>query len=291
MIDAKAAYIDIPLDFMSSWNDGAYALPREQSGIVNVVSCWSRPGFLQVGRGDEALITRYTQGAYTIKLASRFEAMRISKCDLKLTFLASAMIDAYGKPTDPACREGRRRERCDGRRPARSKGWPTTSSSLYGLCAQCEARNGDHHHVGRHGLQHGRRALLPRRHRARSRGRAPQRPSADDPVKSDISAVRAMKGAEAVTISDNYYIQGRVVAVDNVPAGCFAVQDADAGIFVELADHGLAVGDQVEVVVKDARLAVDADGLLVVTPTAADKVTKTAAASEVPAARPSRWPN
>ena len=35
----------------------------------------------------------------------------------------------------------------------------------------------------------------------------------------------------------------------------FAVQDADAGIFVELADHGLAVGDQVEVVVKDARLA------------------------------------
>ena len=113
----------------------------------------------------------------------------------------------------------------------------------------------------------------------------PQRPSADDPVKSDISAVRAMKGAEAVTISDNYYIQGRVVAVDNVPAGCFAVQDADAGIFVELADHGLAVGDQVEVVVKDARLAADADGLLVVTPTAADKVTKTAAASEVPAAR------
>ena len=62
VIDAKAAYIDIPLDFMSSWNDGAYALPREQSGIVNVVSCWSRPGFLQVGRGDEALITRSRRG-------------------------------------------------------------------------------------------------------------------------------------------------------------------------------------------------------------------------------------
>ena len=101
VIDAKAAYIDLPLDFMSSWNDGTYALPKEQAGIVSVVSCWTRPGFLQVGRGDEALINRYTQGAYTIKLAPRFEAMRISKSDLKLTFLASAMIDAYGKPTDP----------------------------------------------------------------------------------------------------------------------------------------------------------------------------------------------
>lgn len=285
VIDAKAAYIDIPLDFMSSWNDGAYALPREQSGIVNVVSCWSRPGFLQVGRGDEALITRYTQGAYTIKLASRFEAMRISKCDLKLTFLASAMIDAYGKPTDPGVVV-----KADAESGATVEGGTLEgvadnefkSFTVYVRNAKPETE-----------------ITITSADMASSTDDVrfflddivlevegePQRPSADDPVKSDISAVRAMKGAEAVTISDNYYIQGRVVAVDNVPAGCFAVQDADAGIFVELADHGLAVGDQVEVVVKDARLAADADGLLVVTPTAADKVTKTAAASEVPAAR------
>ena len=285
VIDAKAAYIDIPLDFMSSWNDGAYALPREQSGIVNVVSCWSRPGFLQVGRGDEALITRYTQGAYTIKLASRFEAMRISKCDLKLTFLASAMIDAYGKPTDPGVVV-----KADAESGATVEGGTLEgvadnefkSFTVYVRNAKSETE-----------------ITITSADMASSTDDVrfflddivlevegePQRPSADDPVKSDISAVRAMKGAEAVTISDNYYIQGRVVAVDNVPAGCFAVQDADAGIFVELADHGLAVGDQVEVVVKDARLAADTDGLLVVTPTAADKVTKTAAASEVPAAR------
>lgn len=285
VIDAKAAYIDIPLDFMSSWNDGAYALPREQSGIVNVVSCWSRPGFLQVGRGDEAIVSRYTQGAYTIKLASRFEAMRISKCDLKLTFLASAMIDAYGKPTDPGVVV-----KADAESGATVEGGTLEgvadnefkSFTVYVRNAKPETE-----------------ITITSADMASSTDDVrfflddivlevegePQRPSADDPVKSDISAVRAMKGSEAVTISDNYYIQGRVVAVDNVPAGCFAVQDADAGIFVELADHGLAVGDQVEVVVKDARLAADADGLLVVTPTAADKVTKTAAASEVPAAR------
>lgn len=285
VIDAKAAYIDIPLDFMSSWNDGAYALPREQSGIVNVVSCWSRPGFLQVGRGDEALITRYTQGAYTIKLASRFEAMRISKCDLKLTFLASAMIDAYGKPTDP--------------------GVVVKADAESGATVEGGTLEGVADNEFKPFTVYVRNAKPETEITITSADMAsstddvrfflddivlevegePQRPSADDPVKSDISAVRAMKGAEAVTISDNYYIQGRVVAVDNVPAGCFAVQDADAGIFVEQADHGLAVGDQVEVVVKDARLAADADGLLVVTPTAADKVTKTAAASEVPAAR------
>lgn len=285
VIDAKAAYIDIPLDFMSSWNDGAYALPREQSGIVNVVSCWSRPGFLQVGRGDEAIVSRYTQGAYTIKLASRFEAMRISKCDLKLTFLASAMIDAYGKPTDP--------------------GVVVKADAESGATVEGGTLEGVADNEFKPFTVYVRNAKPETEITITSADMAsstddvrfflddivlevegePQRPSADDPVKSDISAVRAMKGAEAVTISDNYYIQGRVVAVDNVPAGCFAVQDADAGIFVELADHGLAVGDQVEVVVKDARLAADADGLLVVTPTAADKVTKTAAASEVPAAR------
>ena len=270
---------------MSSWNDGAYALPREQSGIVNVVSCWSRPGFLQVGRGDEAIVSRYTQGAYTIKLASRFEAMRISKCDLKLTFLASAMIDAYGKPTDP--------------------GVVVKADAESGATVEGGTLEGVADNEFKPFTVYVRNAKPETEITITSADMAsstddvrfflddivlevegePQRPSADDPVKSDISAVRAMKGAEAVTISDNYYIQGRVVAVDNVPAGCFAVQDADAGIFVELADHGLAVGDQVEVVVKDARLAADADGLLVVTPTAADKVTKTAAASEVPAAR------
>lgn len=285
VIDAKAAYIDIPLDFMSSWNDGAYALPREHSGIVNAVSCWTRPGFLQVGRGDEALITRYTQGAYTIKLASRFEAMRISKSDLKLTFLASAMVDAYGKPTDPGVVV-----KTDAQSGATVEGGTLEgvadnefkSFTVYVRNAKPETEITITSADMTSSTDDVRFFLDDIVLEVEGE---PQRPSADDPVKAEVSAVRALKGAEAVTISDNYYIQGRVVAVDNVPAGCFAVQDADAGIFVELADHGLAVGDQVEVVVKDARLAADADGLLVVTPTAADKVTKTAAASEVPAAR------
>ena len=285
VIDAKAAYIDLPLDFMSSWNDGTYALPKEQAGIVSVVSCWTRPGFLQVGRGDEALITRYTQGAYTIKLAPRFEAMRISKSDLKLTFLASAMIDAYGKPTDP--------------------GVVVKADAASGATVEGGTLAGVANNEFKPFTVYVRNAKPETEITITSADMAnstddvrfflddillevegePERPSADDPVKAEVSAIRALKGPGEVTISDNYYIQARVVAVDNVPADCFAVQDADAGIFVKLAGHGLAVGDQVEVVVKDARLAADADGLLVVTPTAADKVTKTQAASEVPAAR------
>lgn len=283
VIDAKAAYIDIPLDFMSSWNDGTYALPREQSGIVNVVSCWTRPGFLQVGRGDEALVTRYTQGAYTIKLASRFETMRISKSDLKLTFLASAMVDAYGVPTDP--------------------GVVVKADAVSGATVEGGTLEGVANNEFKPFTVYVRNATPETEITITSADMAsstddvrfflddivlevegePQRPSADDPVKTDVSVVRAMKGAGTVTISDNYYIQARVVAVDNVPADCFAVQDADAGIFVKLANHGFAAGDQVEVVVKDAQLATDADGLLVVTPKAADKVTKTAAPSEIPA--------
>lgn len=285
VIDAKAAYIDLPLDFMSSWNDGTYALPKEQAGIVSVVSCWTRPGFLQVGRGDEALITRYTQGAYTIKLAPRFEAMRISKSDLKLTFLASAMIDAYGKPTDP--------------------GVVVKADAASGATVEGGTLAGVANNEFKPFTVYVRNAKPETEITITSADMAnstddvrfflddillevegePERPSADDPVKAEVSAIRALKGPGEVTISDNYYIQARVVAVDNVPADCFAVQDADAGIFVKLAGHGLAVGDQVEVVVKDARLAADADGLLVVTPTAANKVTKTQAASEVPAAR------
>ncbi len=283
VIDAKAAYIDIPLDFMSSWNDGTYALPREQSGIVNVVSCWTRPGFVQVGRGDEALITRYTQGSYTIKLASRFETMRISKSDLKLTFLASAMVDAYGVPTDP--------------------GVVVKADAVSGATVEGGTLEGVANNEFKPFTVYVRNATPETEITITSADMAsstddvrfflddivlevegePQRPSADDPVKTDVSVVRAMKGAGTVTISENYYIQARVVAVDNVPADCFAVQDADAGIFVKLANHGFAAGDQVEVVVKDALLATDADGLLVVTPKAADKVTKTAAPSEIPA--------
>lgn len=285
VIDAKAAYIDLPLDFMSSWNDGAYALPAEQSGIVSVTSCWSRPGFLQVGRGDEALISRYTQGAYTIKLAPRFEKMRISKSDLKLTFLASAMIDAYGKPTDP--------------------GVIVKADAASGATVEGGVLEGVANNEFKSFTVYVRHATPETQITITSADMTsstddvrfflddillevegePERPGADDPVKADVSAIRALKGAGEVTIADNYFIQARVVAVDNVPAGCFAVQDADAGIFVKASAQGLAAGDQVEVVVKGAKLATDADGLLVVTPTAADRVTKVQVPAEIPAAR------
>ncbi len=283
--DAVAAYIDLPLDFMSSFNAGAYSLPKEHSGIVAFDECYTRPGFLQVGRGDEAIVSRYTQGSYTIQLASRFEAMRILKSDLKLTFLATAMIDAYGKPTDPGVVV-----KVDG-----ASGATVEGGELEGV-ANNEFKPFT---VYVRGATPETEITITSAAMASSTDDVrffvddivlevegePQRPSADDPVKSSISELRALAGASEVTVSDNLYIQGTVVSVDNVPQGYFAVQDDEAGIFVSAPNHGLAVGDQVEVVVKGAKLAKDADGLLVVTPTAATQVTRSGTATELPAER------
>lgn len=283
--DAVAAYIDLPLDFMSSFNAGAYSLPKEHSGIVAFDECYTRPGFLQVGRGDEAIVSRYTQGSYTIQLASRFEAMRILKSDLKLTFLATAMIDAYGNPTDPGVVV-----KVDG-----ASGATVEGGELEGV-ANNEFKPFT---VYVRGATPETEITITSAAMASSTDDVrffvddivlavegePERPSADDPVKATIAELRGKAGASEVTVSDNLYIQGTVVSVDNVPQGCFAVQDDEAGIFVSAPNHGLTVGDQVEVVVKGAKLAKDADGLLVVTPAAATQVTRSGTATELPAER------
>lgn len=285
IVDAKAAYIDLPLDFMSSWNAGAHSLPKEQIGIVAFEECYDRPGFLQVGRGDEALVNRYTQGSFTLKLASRFEAMQIAKCDLKLTFLASAMVDAYGKPTDPgvmvktdaasgATVEGGKLEGVadNAFKPFTAYVRNATPETEITITSADMASSTDDVRFFIDDI------LLE------VEGE-PERPDVNDPVKAAVKEIRALKGTGEVTVSDNVYIEARVTAVDNVPEGCFACQDADAGIFVKMAGHGLAVGDEVQVVAREGKLAADADGLLVLTPAAADKVKKTEAASEMPAAR------
>lgn len=283
--DAVAAYIDLPLDFMSSFNAGAYSLPKEHSGIVAFDECYTRPGFLQVGRGDEAIVSHYTQGSYTIQLASRFEAMRILKSDLKLTFLATAMIDAYGNPTDPGVVV-----KVDG-----ASGATVEGGELEGV-ANNEFKPFT---VYVRGATPETEITITSAAMASSTDDVrffvddivlavegePERPSADDPVKATIAELRGKAGASEVTVSDNLYIQGTVVSVDNVPQGCFAVQDDEAGIFVSAPNHGLTVGDQVEVVVKGAKLAKDADGLLVVTPTSATQVTRSGTATELPAER------
>lgn len=283
--DAVAAYIDLPLDFMSSFHAGAYSLPKEHSDIVAFEECYARPGFLQVGCGDEAIVTRYKQGSYTIQLASRFEAMRILKSDLKLTFLATAMIDAYGKPTDPGVVV-----KVDG-----ASGATVEGGELEGV-ANNEFKPFT---VYVRGATPETEITITSAAMTSSTDDVrffvddivlavegePERPSADDPVKATIAELRGKAGASEVTIPDNLYIQGTVVSVDNVPQGCFAVQDDEAGIFVSAPNHGLSVGDQAEVVVKGAKLAKDADGLLVVTPTSAAEVTKSGTATELPAVR------
>lgn len=280
---AKAAYIDLPIGFMSSWNAGSYSLPRELADLVDVKECYTRPGFLQLGRGDEAVVTRYTQGAYTIKLAQRFEAMRISKSDLKLTFLASAMVDAYGNATEPGVvvRASGATVDNDGRvEGVANNAFKPFTVYVRGATPETEITiTSADKTASTDDVRFFLDDIL-----LEIEGE-PQRPSADDPVKAAVADIRAKKGAAAVTIADNLFIQARVTSVDNVPAGCFAVQDADAGLFVHLPGHGFAAGDLVEVVVKDARLETDADGLLVVTPVAADRVTRVQGEPELPAAR------
>lgn len=285
LLDAKAAYIDMPLDFMSSFNAGVYSLPREQAGMVDFAECYIRPGFLQVGRGDEAIVSRYTQGSYTIKLADRFEAMRILKSDLKLTFQASAMIDAYGKPTDPGVVV-----KVDG-----ASGATVEGGTLEGV----ENNAFKPFTVYVRGATAETEITITSADMTSSTDDVrffvddillevegePQRPSADDPVKAAIAELRAKAGASAVTITDNLYVEGCVVAADNLPEGCFALQDDQAGIVVACPNHGVTVGDLAKVAVKDASLARNGDGLLVVTPAASDRVSKTGTAEQMPASR------
>ncbi len=283
---AKACPIDVPMGFMTSTHHaGAYSLPAAQADIVTVTNGYSRPGFLQLGRGDEAFPTaRYTLGSYTISLEKRFTAMNISKTDLKLTFLCSAMIDAYGVATDPGVFV----------KTDATSGATVESGTLQGV----ENNKFKSFTVYiRNAKPETRIAIQAAEMQSNSDDvrffiddvlleveGTPERPSADDPVKSDISVIRGKKGAGSVTITDNLYIQGRVVAVDNVPAGYFAIADTGSGLFVKQASHGLAAGDLAEVVVKDATLATDADGLLVLTPKAAANVKKVEVAAEMPAA-------
>ncbi len=284
LVDTKAAYIDLPLDFMSSWNAGGYSLPKALSEIVEIKEAYSRPGFLQIGRGDEAVVSRYTQGSYTIKLTSRFETMNILKANLKLTFLATAMMDAYGNPTNP--------------------GVVVTTDETSGATVEGGTLSGMANNSFKPFTVQIKGATAATQITITSAAMSsttddvrfflddillevegtPERPSPTDPTKVAVSAIRALKGNAEVSVTDNYYIEGRVVAVNNVPSECFAMQDDASGIFVKKANHGLAAGDLVKVIVKGAKLATS-EGLLTVTPATADLVSKESAANLMPTAK------
>lgn len=287
LIGANASYIDLPMGYMTSWVDGVYSPSESLDGMVAATACYNRPGFVQVGAGNEAILTTYKQGAFTIRLDTRLAAMNISKADLKLSFLASAMVDAYGVATDPGIvvrtdatsgatvdNDGRVKGVADNAfRPFTVYIRNATPETQITITSADMASGTDDVRFFLDDLL------------VEVEGE-PERPDADDPVKSEIAAVRALKGSSAVTVTENIYMQGRVVAVDNVPEGYFALADDQAGIFVKLSGHQLAAGDLAEVIVRGAQLAVDADGLLTLTPVSAEMVTKKPVAAEMPEARP-----
>lgn len=279
--EAKAAYAELPTGFMSSAHGGVYALPKELASVLAAENVYTRPGYLQLGGADDAKNTYIKTGKYTVTL-SRFEQMQIAKCDVRVTFRAAAYLPATSLPAGNDIR--------------------VTPDASSGASVENEGKV--------EGVKYNEFAtysVLVRNAKPETKitfsnateekdtrffvddivitvEGEPVRPDENDPVKATIAEIRAKRGAESVTLTENLVIQGRVVAVDNIPADYFAVADETGGLFVKKTGHALAAGDLVQVVVKNATLAADAEGLLLLTPVA-EKVVKQDAPSQMPEAK------
>ncbi len=252
-------------------------IPDRYKGILSVLRCYARPGSLRLSNATG------NASGYVKVVLSHLKEMNISNTDLKVTFRAAGYRSATGAIAGSDIRV----------EVDRTSGASVDDEGKAGATEPNVFK--EYTVYVRNAKPETEVTIINRSTAADTRyflddilievEGEPTRPSADDPVESSISALRAKKGASAVTVSDNIFVKGRVVATDNMPAGCFALADDNAGIFVRMADHGLAVGDMAEVVAKNAELATDADGLLIVTPAAADKVRKSSVASQAPVAK------
>ena len=108
-VDANASYLTVP-GFMKSATTGYTAAGNDTDQYVSanpaisVNHCFARPGFLQVGYSDEALKARCGwNGAVTLNVGARLKEMGITgKVDLKVSFNAAAMTNAFGRQSDAA---------------------------------------------------------------------------------------------------------------------------------------------------------------------------------------------
>ena len=107
IVGENASYLDAP-GFLKSHTSGRTASNGQDgnpyapsNAAIETVHCYGRPGFLQVGYYDEALIA-YSgwNGRLTLNVGQRLKEMGLEKADLSVTFRAAGMTSVYGRPTD-----------------------------------------------------------------------------------------------------------------------------------------------------------------------------------------------
>lgn len=276
LIASTGAYMELPLDYMTSCHGGSYALPSELSQYVAVTAGYERPGYLQLNSGSGQA------GRYAVTL-SHLKEMNIAKTDLKVTFRCASYLGTSGTQaaanicvkTDAA--SGATVD--NGGKASDIRIAEFTSQTIYvrGATPETvvtitnEAESGD----SRFFLDD---ILM------QVEG-TPTRPSSDEPIKVGVTELRAKYSSATTEITDNIYVQGRVVAIDNVPTDCFALADGAAGIFVKQSGHGLTLGQTAKVIAKGGTLSRDADNLLILTPAEAACVTLADASTTMPDAR------
>lgn len=107
IIGVNAMYIDIPVGFMKSWTTGTTPgsyNPTNPAMECNL--CYEKPGFIQVGYADEALVARYLsssgygKGSFSINVGERLKEMGKTTADLTVKFKCAGITTAYNFPVD-----------------------------------------------------------------------------------------------------------------------------------------------------------------------------------------------
>ncbi len=101
--DAKAAYIDIDAPLFKSLATGKKStnVYASTKSYVNITRCYGRPGFLQVGYADEAIVGDYLDpGIYSINVGARLKEMNLGSATVKLSLKAGGITTAYGERVD-----------------------------------------------------------------------------------------------------------------------------------------------------------------------------------------------
>lgn len=106
VLDAAASYVEVP-GFLKTVTTGYASATADKSAYaptntsLSVNHCFARPGFLQIGYNDEAVVSRCgINGTLSIAVGDRLKEMGISKADLKVSFKVAGMTNAYNEKCD-----------------------------------------------------------------------------------------------------------------------------------------------------------------------------------------------
>jgi len=106
-VAVNASMAEVP-GFMKTMTTGYVASKDKDTGLyspanssISVSHCFARPGFLQVGYSDEALVARSGwNGSVSVDVGGRLKEMGIEKTSVTMSFKASGLTNAYGVAGD-----------------------------------------------------------------------------------------------------------------------------------------------------------------------------------------------